>query len=79
MTHPDSQRAKLELNAGLHRYDPRFEPIADAMDNGDAAAWASLPARTIGLASLYRDARAQYRAAVAAGVITDDRSGPSAA
>ncbi len=55
-----------------------LDPIADAMDRGDVEAWQKLPVRLIGEASMYRDIRANYRAAVQAGVIPDDR-GPHAA
>ncbi len=72
------ERGRLAANARAYRYDAQLDPIADAMDRGDAEKWRTLPVRLIGLASTYRDFRASYRAAVAAGVVPDDR-GPSAA
>ncbi len=72
------ERGRLAANARAYKYDPALDPIADAMDCGDAEKWQRLPARLIGLASTYRDFRASYRAAVEAGVVPDDR-GPSAA
>lgn len=77
----DSERnrlGKLELNARGHRPDPMLDPIADAMDRGDAAAWQNLHPKLVDRASVYRDFREQYRRAVAAGAIPDDR-GPTAA
>ena len=74
----DSTAAKLELNARAYRYDPQLDPIADAMDSGNADAWRNLHPKLVDAASIYRDFRAQYRAAVAAKAIPDDR-GPSAA
>ena len=71
-------RPALEMNARAYRYDPHLDLIADAMDRGDVEAWRGLPARLIDLASTYRDFRGYHRAAVAAGVLPDDR-GPSAA
>ncbi len=73
----DTAAATLELNARGHRHDPVLDPIADAMDRGDAAAWTSLHPLLADRASIYRDFRANYRAAVAAGAIPDDRSGPT--
>ncbi len=72
------ERGRLAANARAYRYDAQLDPIADAMDRGDAEKWRALPVRLIGLASTYRDFRASYRAAVEAGVVPDDR-GPSAA
>ncbi len=72
------ERGRLAANARAHKYDPRLDPIADAMDRGDTETWQKFPARLVGEASIYRDFRASYRAAVDAGVIPDDR-GPSAA
>ena len=78
MTDPDSKRGKLELNARAYKYDPLLDPVADAMDRGDTEAWRRLHPVVIDRAGIYRDFRKQYRDAVAAGVITDDR-GPTAA
>ncbi len=79
MTEPDwSRNARLEVNARSHKFDARLDAIADLMDRGDVEAWQKLPVRLIGEASMYRDIRANYNTAVAAGVIRDDR-GPHAA
>jgi hypothetical protein len=75
----DDRRARLELNARLYRGpDPVLEPIADAMDRGDTAAWTGLHPQLVDRASIYRDTRTQYRAAAAAGAIPADR-GPNTA
>ncbi len=71
------ERGRLEANARAYKYDAHLDPIADAMDRGDAEKWRHLPVRLIGLASTYRDFRASYRAAVEAGVVPADR-GPAA-
>lgn len=79
MTEPliDSEAARLELNARGHRYDPTLDPIADEMDRNDYVAWSARHPLLVDRASGYRDFRANYRAAVAAGAIPDDRSGPT--
>lgn len=76
--HIDSDAARLELNARAFRFDGHLDPIADAMERGDTDAWAGLHPRLQDRASIYRDLRDNYRAAVAAGAIPDDR-GPDAA
>lgn len=65
---------QLELNARAYRYDPVLEPIADAMDRGDTEAWRQVHPLLADRASIYRDFRSHYRAAVSAGVIPDDRN-----
>ncbi len=79
MTEPpiDTQAARLELNARGHRFDAGLDRVADLMDAGDYAAWSTLPPAAVSQASVYRDFRAQYRAAVKAGAIPDDRSAPA--
>ncbi len=79
MTEPliDSEAARLELNARGHRYDPVLDAVADEMDRGDYSAWSTRHPVLIDRASIYQDLRASYRAAVAAGAIPDDRSGPT--
>ena len=79
MSAPESAgAAQLEMNARAHRYDPLLDSIADAMDRGDVNAWQRLHPKLADRAAIYRDFRQQYRDAVAAGVIPDDR-GPTAA
>ncbi len=80
MTRPardEFERNRLEINARPFRYDPVLDPIADQMDAGDRA-WLLQPLVLQSRASVYRDFRASYRAAVAAGAIPYDR-GPHAA
>ncbi len=74
----DSHKARLAGNARPYRYDPQLDPIADAMDRGDTDAWTRLHPMLQDRASVYRDLRQHYRAAVQAGAIPDDR-GPDAA
>ena len=78
MTEINSEHARLELNARPYRYDPQLDPIADAMDRGDVEAWRNLHPKLVDAASIHRDVRNSYRAAVAAKAIPDDR-GPTAA
>ncbi len=74
----DFEHNRLAGHARPFRFDARLEPVADAMDRGDAEAWRHLHPQLIDQASVYRDFRAHYRRAVDAGAIPDDR-GPSAA
>ncbi len=74
---PDSQAARLEINARLYRFDATLEAAADLFDQ-DVAAWQKLPILLQDRSGQYRDARASYRRAVEAGAIRDDR-GPAAA
>lgn len=76
--HRMTDAGRLELNARSYRYDPLLDPIADAMDRGDTAAWQSLHPTVQDRASIYADFRRQHRRAVAAGVIPDSK-GPTAA
>jgi len=73
MTDIDSNMAKLELNARGYRYDPNLDPIADLLEQGHAA-WKDVPPRLLGVASIHKDFRDQYRRAVAAGAIADNRN-----
>lgn len=66
--------ARLELNARGHHYDEGMERVADLIDT-DRAAFLALPARVQSAASVYHDFREHHRAAVAAGVITEEGSG----
>jgi len=76
MTEPlDSQHARLEMNARLYRFDEHLERAADLYDR-DPQAWAQLPVILQDRSGIYRDMRQQYRAAVRAGAIVDDR-GPN--
>lgn len=67
--------AKLELNAKMFEFNAHLEKLADLFDS-DVEAWQRLPVIVQDRSGLYRDARQQYRDAVAAGAIADDR-GPS--
>ncbi len=71
--HIDSNKAHLEINARGYRYDPQLDPIADLIEQGPAAC-VGVPARLLDHASIHRDFRDQYRAAVAAGAIPDNRN-----
>ncbi len=73
MTVNEYDAARLERNARAYRPDPLLDRVADLMDRGDAEAWMRLPMRVQGEASVHRDLRAAYRAAVEAGVVPDDR------
>ncbi len=70
-------RGALERRARLFQYDPHLEAAADLFDR-DPLAWAQLPVALQDASGMYRDMRNDYRAAVRAGVIPDDR-GPRAA
>lgn len=70
----NDDHAQLEMNARGHRPDAGLDRIADLMDAGDYAAWSVLPPAVVSQASVYRDLRASYRRAVAAGAIPDDRT-----
>lgn len=61
----DSRLAKLELAAGLFRYDESLETAADLFAS-DVAAWQRLPLIVQDRSGLYMDARQAYRDAVAA-------------
>lgn len=77
MTEPvESQMAKLEMNARWFSFNPTLDKAADLFDS-DPQAWAQLPVIVQDHSGLYRDQREQYRNAVAAGAIVDDR-GPAA-
>ncbi len=79
MTEPiDSGRALLQIKARHHRHDPVLERACELWDT-DRAAFNRLPRSIKSQADIYRDMRQDYRDAVAAGVVPDDRSGPSAA
>ncbi len=75
--HLNSDAARLELNARGHRHDPGMDRVADLLDGGHYAEWSKLPPAVLSEATAYADLRANYRAAVAAGVIADDRSTPT--
>lgn len=72
--HVNDDATRLEMNSRGHRYDAGLDRIADLMDAGDYAAWSALPPAVVSVASVYRDFRTQYRAAVAAGVIPDTQT-----
>ena len=69
--------ARLELNARGFKYDANLDKDADLYDS-DPDAWARLPITLQDHSGIYRDMRNHYRAAVAAGLIPDDR-GPTTA
>jgi len=69
----DSTKAHLEINASGYRYDPTLDPIADLIEQGPAAC-AGVHPQLLDLASIHRDFRSQYRRAVAAGAIPDNRN-----
>jgi len=73
---PEASRlARLEMNSRLYTFDATLEAAANLYDE-DVAAWQRLPVILQDRSGLYRDARDQYRRAVAAGAVVDDR-GPS--
>ena len=84
MTQPDHIEStvpyagQLEMNASSYRFHPVLDPAADLIDAGDHAGFTALPERVQDLAGIHKDFRDQYRAAVRAGVIADNRSAPSA-
>lgn len=81
MTNPDPILSvgdgRLLANSRLYRPDPELDRAADLFDS-DPQAWLRLPVHLQDLSGLQRDARAQYLAAVAAGLIPDDRTGSAA-
>ena len=70
---PDSHKAHLEINARGYRYDSTLDPIADLIEQGPAAC-AGVHPKLLDHASIHKDFRDQYRRAVAAGAIPDDRN-----
>lgn len=75
MTHEYGD-GKLELAARHYQYDETLEKAADLYDS-DPAAWQRLPVILQDRSGLYRDFRAAYYRAVAAGAVANDR-GPTA-
>lgn len=73
----NDRAARLELNARPYRYDPVLERALELFHT-DQAAFNRLPGQVQGQVGIYEDFRQQYRDAVAAGVVPDDR-GPTAA
>jgi len=73
----DSAKAKLEMNARGHRHDPQLERALELF-HADRAAFDRLPGQLQSQVGIYADFRDQYRAAVEAGVIPDDRGTPAA-
>lgn len=63
---------RLELNARGFKYDANLDKAADLFDS-DPDAWARLPITLQDHSGIYRDLRNHHRAAVAAGLVTDDR------
>jgi len=73
MTTPDNAAASLELNARGYRFDPILDAAADKLEQGREA-WADMPAPLLRQATVHKDLRDHYRAAVKAGVVPDDRN-----
>lgn len=69
----DTTDARLEMNARAYRYDPHLDAAADKLDQGPDA-WKDMHPLLLDQASIYRDFRNHYRAAVKAGAIPDDRN-----
>lgn len=69
----DSSAARLEMNARHYSYDPVLDPVADLIEQGPAA-WRDVHPKLVDLGSVHKDIRDQYRAAVRAGVVRDDRN-----
>ncbi len=68
----DSRLAKLALNARMFRYNKTLDQAADLFTS-DPLAWQQLPLLVRDQSGIYMDARDQYRKAVAAGAVADDR------
>jgi hypothetical protein len=73
----DSERVKLYEHAQRFQYDARMERALELFEN-DRPAFMRLPNEIKSQVGIYADFRDDYRRAVTAGVIPDDR-GPSAA
>lgn len=73
MTDPDRILTPAEYtlieNAKRWQPDATLEPIADAMDRGDTAAWAGLHPILQDRAGIYRDLRASMDEAINRGLI----------
>jgi len=74
--HVNSTAAKLEMNARPFSFDLHLDAAADLFDRNPQA-WLKLSVDLQDQSGIYRDLRASYRRATAAGVIPDDRSGPN--
>lgn len=70
---PDSAKAKLEINARGYHYDADLDRLADLLEQGPSA-WKDMPPHILGVATVHKDFRDQYRVAVKAGAIPDDRT-----
>jgi hypothetical protein len=66
------REATLTANAKRFKHDPHLDPIADAMDRGDADAWTRFHPVVQDRAGIYRDFRNDYREAVKLGLIDPD-------
>ena len=71
------EKARLAMNARSYRHDPQLEHALELFHT-DRDRFDRLPGQLKSQVGIYADFRDQYRAAVEAGVIPDDR-GPSAA
>ena len=71
--HRTSDNARLELNARGYHYDPVLDAAADKLEQGPAA-WKDMPPALLSQASMHRDFRDMYRAAVKAGAIPHHRN-----
>ena len=64
---------RLIGNARHYTFDPTLDAVADLIEQGPQA-WAHVHPKLLDLASIHKGFRDQYRAAVEAGVIPDDRN-----
>ncbi len=69
----DSNAARLEVNARHYQPDKVLDGIADLIEQGPAA-WRDVHPKLLSLGAVHKDIRDQYKAAVAAGVVPDDRN-----
>ncbi len=73
MSDIDSDAAQLEMNARHYQPDAALDSIADRIEQGPAACQ-GIPPKALDLGSIQLDMRNDYRRAVAAGAIPDDRN-----
>lgn len=71
----NTDAARLEINARAYHYDPTLDAACDVIEQGPTA-WRELHPKLLSVAAVHLDLRNYYRAAVRAGVVPDDRSGP---
>ena len=80
MTQPldNFEHGRLVANARTYKPDPALDHAADLLE-ADPAAWRELHPLIRDRSQIHAGFRRNYRAAVRAGLVPDDRSGPSAA